>query len=249
MYPIEKLLFEDKLSDGSLESPYEKNGKSVPRVTAVLNEMLGSEQLISWANRLGLYNRMSHLKVRDRAANIGTHIHSRADAIIKGLPIKDSDMIEVVYGTESFALWWNLVSYENTINCIAMEKKMTCDYFGGTIDLLLDINGRHWLIDIKSGNTLSFKHHLQLGAYKYMLNADGINIDGCCILQISKKSIKFREEVIDLGITEMNDYMNKCVNLFLSLAYSYHRKNEVEKEYTRLFAKTRWETQKCCIPR
>ena len=40
-----------------------------------------------------------------------------------------------------------------------MEETITCPYFGGTYDFLVEINGRNWLIDFKTSNHIGYKYN------------------------------------------------------------------------------------------
>ena len=68
-----------------------------------------------------------------------------------------------------------------------------------------------------------------------MLELQGINIDGCIILQVSKKNIGFNEYMVDLGNQEHKKFMEDCLECFFSLVYAYYNRLYTEEEFKKLY--------------
>lgn len=241
---IEKLLKEMELSeDNKFDTIYTFNGQPVPRVTEILSSMLHEEYLMRWANVIGLYKRQKYENVRQQAADIGTATHDLIEQSIQNelftLSIDDKFTLDekqkITNGVNSFLLWYNKLKENNIVNVLGIEQRLSCPWFGGTYDMLVEINGKVYLTDFKTSNYVSYKYCLQLAAYKYMLNLQGINIDGAIILQVDKNEVAFEEYVLNFDNIEHLQYINLCTETFLSLVYSYYNRIRVEKGFKNIF--------------
>lgn len=116
------------------------------------------------------------------------------------------------------------------------EHTLVCKYFGGTLDLLLEIDGKIYLVDFKTSNHSSYKHFLQLAAYRYMLReTEGINVNGCIILMLDKKSDMFIEHILDFENIDHLNYIDQCQESFLSLVYAYYQRIQNQYLYNQIF--------------
>ena len=116
------------------------------------------------------------------------------------------------------------------------EQKLVCPWFGGTLDLLIEINGRVYLLDFKTSNYPSYKYFLQLAAYIYILrNYYGVEVYGCGIVKLNKKTINFEEYIIDYSQPDYTEFMTLCETTFLSLVYAYYHKTRTENYYNTLW--------------
>lgn len=216
------------------ESSYMYEDNIVPRVTAIISRFTNNEGLLRWANSLG-FRHKSYSKEREYAANIGTSCHESIDTFLCG---KDADTDnmgkEARYAYKSFQKWYSDIFLLADIEIIFHEKPLVCKYFGGTIDGLYKINNKIYLVDYKTSNHITFNYCLQLAAYRYMLREIGIEIDGCIILQLSKKSISYNEYVLHFNNQEHLDFINQCERTFLSFVYSYYNVLNVEESYENL---------------
>lgn len=219
------------------DSPYECSGRKLPRVTEILSSMLHEEFLMRWANSLG-FKRQSYATARDLAADKGSCVHNAIEDYLSNNVEFDPDSIEnytlrlaATNGYRSFLKWWNEINSVNKVNIIMQEEKLLCDFFGGTLDLLLDINGKIVLVDFKTSNHLSYKYVLQLAAYRYMLRLRGIEVDICCIIKLDKECIDYEELVIDTADYQDLDLLNHAEETFLSLVFAYIQRSRIEQEY------------------
>ena len=148
-----------------IDSPYTYNGKLVPRVTSVLSDMLHEDYLMDWANNVGLYQHKRHSYYRDFATTVGTTIHEAIEKYITaGEELQMNEVPEQyrkqVYNCwNAFLSWWELISHTK-YQIILQEYTMVTPYCGGTLDLLMNINGTVYLIDFKTSNSISFKYFL-----------------------------------------------------------------------------------------
>ena len=102
--------------------------------------------------------------------------------------------------------------------------------------MLVEINGKKYLIDFKTSNHVGYKYFLQLAAYRYILRTEhNIEIDGCIVLQLDKKTSSFKEFVLDFSNIEHFAYINNCERAFLSLVYAYFNRLCVEDGFNKYF--------------
>lgn len=221
------------------ETPYIFNNHYVPRVTAILSSMLHEDYIVKWSNYLG-FKRQKYEIVLNEAAQKGSYTHNSIenfiqndkDIDINSIPIKFQNAVKNAY--DSFQLWWNIIT-QNNIEILMQEEKLACEWFGGTLDLLIKINGKIYLLDFKTSNHPSYKYFLQLSAYKYMLKETrGIELDGCGIIMLDKECIHFNEILIDFSVQFDIDFINHCQETFFSLIYGYYNRLRIESEFKQI---------------
>lgn len=206
---------------------YTYNGKNVPRVTEILSKMIHEDYLMYWANNLGFSHR-KYEKVLFDAANFGTKAHYGIECFLKE---KDIPLNTPMTPIDSFRLWWEAINKNNNVEVVAQEQKLVCEWFGGTYDLLLKINGCLFLVDFKTSNHVTYKYYMQLSAYSYMLKKQGIYISGVIILQLNKTSPGYNEFVLDFSNKKDKDYFEMCEKTFLALVYGYYHIHWLEEEF------------------
>lgn len=124
--------------------------------------------LIKWANREGLAGRDCE-KVRDAAANAGTLAHFLIECHVRGQEPDTSDFApSMVSAAENAYLhwleWWTAKGFKP----VAVEAKFVSEQhaFGGMIDKVAEApDGRHWLLDYKSGKAIYAEHWCQVAGY------------------------------------------------------------------------------------
>ena len=239
---IESLLKKINMEELNLETDrYQYQGYSVPRVTEILSSMLHEDFLMTWANNLGLWKRKKYKDELEAAATKGSYVHDAIEDYIQNGNDLNMDTVMAGYRTEvsyaygSFRLWWDIVSKRN-VKIIMQEHKLVCPWFGGTLDLLIEIDGKIYLLDFKTSNHPSYKYFLQLSAYRYILKYFyGIEIYGCGIIKLNKKSLDFEEFIIDKSNPEYDEFMDLCERTFLSIVYGYINRVLVENKYNYIF--------------
>lgn len=219
------------------ETPYQFNGYFVPRVTEILSSMLHEDYLMGWSNYLG-FKKQKYADVLKEAANKGTFVHNSIEHYLKEnkepqfeLTVPDNLLNEVETAYNSFLSWWNIISKQD-YKILMQEQPLVSPWFGGTLDLLIQINGRIYLMDFKTSNQVSYKYFLQLAAYRYMLKEQfNINVDGVGIILFNKKEVRFSEYILDFNNPWDLDYINTCLNTFFGLVYSYYGRLKCESMF------------------
>ena len=209
----------------------------IPRVTEILSEMLHEDALMYWANSLG-FRRMSYKQAVNKAAEIGSSVHNTAEDILRN---KNAEEYSGYYNNRelnnsihSFLQWYEEV--KDKIEVLSMEVSLFDNAFRGTFDLLSRINSKIYLVDFKTSNHIGYRYFLQLAAYRYLIKTNlGIDIDGCLILQLSKKEIKFKEYVLDFSVPEHLKFIEECQYAFFSIVHAYHYRKHIESRFKELF--------------
>lgn len=102
---------------------------------------------------------------RDAAADLGTHVHTLCDALlgeVEGQVVMDASVAEQM---SNFVTWMDV--FRPTI----LEHEVTVfnqSYnYAGTLDLLVEIDGQTWVVDLKTGKGIYPEMALQVCAYAH----------------------------------------------------------------------------------
>lgn len=208
----------------ALDSNYLFDGNKVPRVTKILSVM-NDEYITDWANSLGF----RHKKYQDELdfwANIGTIVHDLCDKVILGESFNISDypreISNYIYNcVTACKIWWDNLNKDYDVEVIFIEKELSCEYYGGTCDILLKINGKYILGDFKTSNHIGYKYWCQLSAYANILNNMGYDISGVFILQLNKKRPIYKDYVILFDNYDGIMFMNIAFDTFCNALMTY----------------------------
>lgn len=213
---------------------YIHNGIKVPRVTSILDKVINKPGLVEWANSLG-FKHLGYHKVLNEAATIGTQTHNYIENYIKN-DIKNTVEYKEVYSCVSaFHKWWEDINSKYKVKVLGEEKKLTCPWFGGTYDILLDLDGEKILIDFKTSNQVNTEYFYQLAAYRYLINENyNYDIDSCMILKFSKVDGSYETVYIDLHTKNGMEFMSHCHDTFFSLVNAYFKICRTDYEYKKL---------------
>lgn len=213
---------------------YMHKGIKVPRVTSILDKTINKPGLVEWANGLG-FKHLGYHKVLNEAATIGTETHNYIENYLKN-DIKNMIEYKEVYSCVSaFHKWWKDINSAYKVRIIGEEKKLTCPWFGGTYDILLELDGERILIDFKTSNSIKVDYFYQLAAYRYLINLTyGSDIDSCMILKLSKTNGSYETVYVDLHDSNGEKFMSDCHDTFFSLVRSYFKMCKSEYDYKQL---------------
>lgn len=151
--------------------------------------------------------------LKKEAGDKGNKIHHAIEQLVLGNEIKIGDSfpdsegnysevtVEEWDAVMSFIDWWN----DSKPKLIACEQVVANheEKYAGTIDLILEIDGEVWIVDLKTSQNIWMNHRLQVSSYKHAY--DGNAKIG--ILQIgykhNKRGWKFTEieDQYDLFLT------------------------------------------------
>lgn len=168
--------------------------KRVPSVTTILGTLgWGTDNLITWANNLGLEGK-KHTDVRDRAADIGTVAHQMIDDYLHNKVVNFPDIpADIVAEAQTAFGAYQSWERDHHVRVISSEFPLvsTTRMFGGTPDALVKIdNGERVLLDFKTSRYLFAKHVLQVAAYIDLIaECNGMTVDRAIILRVGKDGV------------------------------------------------------------
>lgn len=165
------------------------DGTIVPGVTTVLG-VIAKPQLVKWANNLGLQGIDSTAYV-DETAKVGTLAHQMIQEHLDG-PKWDREaytasQIDLAENAVlSFYEWERQTGAK--METLLIEKQLVSETlkYGGTIDWYGRIDGKLWLVDIKTCKTLYSEHEYQVAAYRHLLAENGLKVDGVRLLRVGR---------------------------------------------------------------
>ena len=145
------------------KSNYSIDDKRVPRVTEILSAMMHEDNLMNWANGLG-WKRISYRAFMKDSQDKGTYSHLAIEIFLRqgridldtDLQIPNQKIRDTVESClDGFIQWWDeLHKFHKNIKLIYLEETMINEYFGGTCDCLLQVDGEYWLLDFKTSRSL-----------------------------------------------------------------------------------------------
>jgi len=151
---------------------YQRKAKTFyPSVTYVLSYFPKGKFFENWMKDVGHNSDI----IARKAADEGTETHEAIEKFLNGEELVWIDE----YGKAKYNLIvWQMIlrfaDFWNTIKprLIATEQHIFSDEYkyAGTIDLVVEIEGKIWLLDIKTSNSLHTSYDLQLAAYAQAWN-------------------------------------------------------------------------------
>ncbi len=145
---------------------YSRNNKFYPSVTFILSYIPKNKIFIDWIKEKG---EESEIIVK-QASEKGKQVHSTIERLLKGEEInwinKNGDAnfsLEVWQMLLKFKEFWQI----HQPKLIETETHIFSDTheYAGTIDLVLEMFGDIWIIDIKTSNQIPPVYHYQTAAY------------------------------------------------------------------------------------
>lgn len=167
------------------------DGQLLYGVTTILsnNFAWNKRALIGWAYNQGKAGK----SLRDQVAlDIGTVTHQWVESDIKGKEFKMPDIAqEIKEKVENSFLgyleWKDQVKFKLLKSELSLVSEI--HQFGGTIDIIGEINGQPAIIDIKTSEEIYVDHKIQTIAYKMLYNESfpDNSITMVYILKLGKK--------------------------------------------------------------
>ena len=179
---------------------YNRNGEYYPSVTSILQYFPKGKFFENWLKDVGHNADI----IARRAADEGTQVHDAIERYLLGEKILWID--ENGYSKYSLDVWKMILKFHefwSTYKPTLIESEIhlfsTQYIYAGTCDLVVEINGKKWLLDIKTSNSLHTSYDLQLSAYAQAWNElyeEKIDRIGILWLKSSKRGKDKKDEKI-----------------------------------------------------
>jgi len=164
------------------------NGEVVPSVTQILNAVIAKPGLQKWANQLGLNNKSLDSENKS-TLDIGKLLHAYIQADLEGAVVDEVGYTpeQIGLAKKSFAQYLRWKDGKQ-IKAIKTEYVMVSEKYkyGGTLDALLEIDGKLTLLDWKTSTHISLDYKLQIAAYLYLLQEQNITPSRVGVLRLPK---------------------------------------------------------------
>lgn len=240
---------------------YYIDGKPQSGVTTIMSKILAKPDLMLWPLNTAmkyletqlpditaatlLEARKAHVKLRDAGADTGTIVHGLVEEYFitaganQTITWQPNDEVTAAY--TGFLAW----SANVKPTALAVEQVVYSHLykFAGTFDSILEINGKVYLVDLKTTKAsqsapkgIYAENFIQLGAYyyayeeqrQYELAHGGTNlvvIDDLMILSCKKNGV-----VDTLAASELGLSLVKCMKLWESTLFLYQGLSDIKQK-------------------
>jgi hypothetical protein len=145
---------------------YRRNGKYYPSVTYVLGYYPKGKFFENWLKQVGFASDY----IVKKAAEEGTQTHELCEEYLNGAELKFLDEYgRPQYNPDVWQMFLRFVEFweEFKPTLIETEVHLFSDVLeiAGTCDLIVEINGEIWLLDLKTSNQLQLTYELQTAVY------------------------------------------------------------------------------------
>lgn len=201
---------------------YQKGDKYVPSVTWVAGHYPKGVAFYKWLANKGWDEAEA---IKSSAGDKGSKVHRAIEELMSGATLKMDAKYSDGNGQESelsveewecimsFADWFK----ETKPKILQLEQVVFNDQmnYAGTVDMVCEINGKKFIVDIKTSQSIWPEYELQVSAYKHAMTG----IEGLAILQVgyrlNKRKWKFNEveDKFDLFQSAYKIWLNENENV------------------------------------
>ncbi|MBX6361016.1 MAG: hypothetical protein IRZ03_13155 [Acidobacterium ailaaui] len=138
-----------------------------PSVTYILQYFPKNKFFEDWLKNVG---RNSDI-ILERAGEEGSALHDIIDRIIKGETVRLlDDSFNLKYPINVWNMAIRFLDFYKSSNMKVLKNEIVIFskkyVYAGTVDLVCEINGERWIIDLKTSNSVHDSYFLQIAAYK-----------------------------------------------------------------------------------
>ena len=199
-----------------LHTKYKVGTKVVPSVTTVIANLgWNKNALMAWAKRMAAGGDDPDA-IKSEAASIGTLTHKMVEDHINGNPT--NTFIYSGHDIEKASLGYNaFLDWESQHQPKYLETELQLSaptyFYGGTIDLIVEMHGQKGIIDLKTSSGIYPEHIIQLAAYHHLYQDNFFEdkLEFWAILKLDKKTGDFNYMNIS------KEQINLAFEVFLSL--------------------------------
>jgi hypothetical protein len=209
---------------------YRRNGNYYPSVTYVLSYYPKGKYFENWLKQVGFASDY----IVKKAAEEGTQVHELSEAYLNGEELKFlDDRGRPQYNPDVWQMFLRFVEFweEFKPTLIETEVHIFSDVLkvAGTCDLIIEINGETWLLDLKTSNQLQTTYELQTAVYGQCYEeCFGKKIDRFGILWLKsskRKSSKGKMQCKGWEIVESSRTFEENIDIFKTVKRLFDLEN------------------------
>ena len=168
---------------------FDTDGAFYPSVTTCLEAYPKPPQFYQWLKEQG----ENADKVRDAAGRRGSIVHELSEHYDNGLEVNlIAENGYPKYSLQEWGMFEKYVEFANSHTIVnhLIEQNIVSGVLGyaGTIDRVCSIDGKEYILDIKTSNGVYNSYWLQLAAYRELLRTINKEVDGVAILWLNAKT-------------------------------------------------------------
>jgi hypothetical protein len=171
---------------------YRRNGSYYPSITYVLNSYPKGPHFEKWLKQVGFASEY----IVKKAAEEGTQVHEMAESYLNGeelhflsptgQPLCSPDVWQMLLRFVDFWETHKPTLIEAEVHLFSDELRVA-----GTCDLIIELNGERWVLDLKTSNHLHTTYDLQTAVYaKCYTECFEKPIDRCGVLWLKSSKRK-----------------------------------------------------------
>jgi hypothetical protein len=167
------------------------DGKPYPSATTILEAYPKPFALLQWMKEVG----KNSDEIRDAAGRRGSTVHDLTERYDKGekIDLLSESTGQPLYSMEEWSMFEKYVEFSTRFSPKhdLIEQQVICPELGfaGTLDRICVIEGKKYLLDIKTSNGIYNSYWLQLAAYRQAAFVNlGFEVDGVAILWLNAKT-------------------------------------------------------------
>jgi len=209
---------------------YRRNGNYYPSVTYVLSYYPKGKFFENWLKQVGF----SADYIVKKAAEEGTQVHELCESYLNGEELKFlDDRGRPQYNPDVWQMFLRFVEFweESKPTLVETEVHIFSDVLkvAGTCDLIVEINGERWLLDLKTSNQLQTTYELQTAVYGQCYEeCFGKKIDRYGILWLKsskRKSAKGKMQGKGWEIVESSRTFEENIDIFKTVKRLFDLEN------------------------
>lgn len=165
-----------------------ESGSFYPSVTTVLDVYPKGKEFNEWLKRNGA----EADTIVEAAADTGSKVHEAIDKLQQGAELFWDDFR---YSLKEWQMICRFIAFYKRFQpeIISSEFTLICDKYqiAGTVDMVCRLNGKVWLIDLKTSNYVHKTHLIQAATYTVMfneINRGKFHVDRTGILHLNAKT-------------------------------------------------------------
>ena len=146
--------------------------------------------------------RTAHRKKKEKAGDWGSEVHIEIERYVKNwILLKPSGTVDKTKYDERIKLFTDWVE-ENKVELLESEKHVWSEkmWVGGICDLVIKMNGKKYIADIKTSSGIYNEYFYQMAAYALCLEDMGEHkdVEGYLVINLKKDGTMETKEVTDM---------------------------------------------------